>query len=115
MAMGMFSKSRQATTQKSRPFASGRRSCWTSPEAEAPDPSRFRVLQEERIGQLWVAMLHYPNCSNFEGHKVIVCKGAAPSSRSFLDPHFSEQGDIVARFAPTPHGFALAKACARSY
>ena len=113
--MGMFSKGRGTMARKSRPLSSGRQGCWTRPDAQAPDPSRFRVLQEERVGKLWVAMLHYPNCSNFEGHKIVVCKGAAPSTRPSLDPHFSENGDIVARFAPTPHGFSLAKACALAY
>lgn len=96
-------------------FAGRGRGCATNPRAEAPDPTKFRVLQEERVGQLWVAMLHYPGCTNFEGHKVVVCKGTAPSRRTRLDPHFTEGGDIVARFQPTLDGFALAKTCARAY
>lgn len=96
-------------------FAGRGRGCATNPQAEAPNPKKFRVLQEERVGQLWVAMLHYPGCTNFEGHKVVVCKGTAPSRRTTLDPHFTEGGDIVARFQPTLDGFALAKTCARAY
>jgi hypothetical protein len=96
-------------------FGRQNRGCSTNPQAAAPNPARFRVLQEERVGRLWVAMLQYPNCSNFEGHKVVVCKGVAPSLRTSLDPHFSENGDIVARFAPTPAGFALARTCAHAY
>lgn len=85
-----------------------RRSCDTNPTEPAPNPSRFTVVREHEVGMHWVAMIHYPGCTNFEGHKVVLGKGPLPSTRARFDPHFEEGGDVVARFAPTADGYAMA-------
>lgn len=52
----------------------------------------------------------YPHCTTFDGVKILVTRKFAilPSSKE-LDPHFFEDGDIVARFIPDEEGETLAR------
>ena len=66
------------------------------------------------VGNNVVAFIRYPNCTNFEGNKVLVFKNytlAKLYSRTRLDPHFSEDASChapFARFEPTGDGLAAA-------
>lgn len=78
-----------------------------------PVPTRFTVLKTERVGDYYISMVHYPDCNNYEGKKILVTRKAV-DSRSSVDPHFSGDSSIncglVARFVPTSEGWKMAKA-----
>ncbi len=77
-----------------------------------PNPLRFTVERSEKVGQFYVSVVKYPDCTNYEGKKILVTRKAV-DSRAPLDPHFSGDSDIncglVARFEPTPEGLVMAK------
>lgn len=93
--------------------------CSSSPysvDNSNPDPSNFRIIQEWNYINALIILVHYPNCKNFEGNKLLVYKGISRSSellvklKNKLDPHFSStQLCPVARFIPNHIGLALAK------
>ena len=75
-----------------------------------PDPYNFRVLFEKRIGKLLVAMVLYPDATNYEGVKVLVLKDLTTlKDLKELDPHFFPNGALVARFLPTEEGWEHAQ------
>ncbi len=80
----------------------------TSPN---PNPEVFTVNQALEVGRFVVCKVYYPDATTFEGNKIIVLKDASnpeivESQR--LDPHFSEEGKIIARFRPDEEGWELA-------
>jgi hypothetical protein len=87
------------------------KSCWSSPYAvpnSNPDPSLFKILKEELVNGYLILLVEYPNCTNFEGKKLMVYKGFNSSAallklnRGKLDPHFANsKGAPIARFSPT--------------
>lgn len=87
-----------------------------------PNPAEFRFGRIEEFPEngAIVAEVIYPNCTNFEGRKVIVFQGISKKElvhQRTLDPHFSQKGigiHIVARFKPTGIGWGLAKKFAKS-
>ena len=90
------------------PF-SGRR-CSSSPYAvpnSNPNPNNFKILQESYSNGYLILWVEYPNCTNFEGKKILVYKNFDSSktllffNRGELDPHFSKSGGSpIARFKP---------------
>jgi hypothetical protein len=65
-----------------------------------------------RNRQYVLAEIVYPNCPTFEGRKLILFEGVTARwlrRQVAIDPHFTEGGHIIARFAPTPEGLLLAK------
>ena len=64
-----------------------------------PDPLEFKITYYESIGGLWLVSVHYPNCTNYEGRKIIVMTTKAYSKAldGYLDPHFLKDNGIVAR------------------
>ena len=83
-----------------------------------PDPRRFQIEREERIGSCTIALVRYPNCTNFEGRKILVYwQVGSLLNATVLDPHFCDEvGCIspcpIARFVPTPLGWSMARAFA---
>lgn len=73
-----------------------------------PNPRNFIVKSSQRFGGFYVAEINYPNCTNYEGNKILVML-SDPNHLSVIDPHFIEGGTIVARFEPTKWGRAAAK------
>lgn len=69
-----------------------------------PNPKSFIILKMYCFSDMWVAEIKYPNCTNFEGIKILVLR-EDPSGMSEIDPHFYEQGPIVARFEPNDNGW----------
>jgi len=76
-----------------------------------PNPSNFRIIKSEEIGMVLVVMVLYPDCTTFEGKKILVYRCTTLNdllSQGHLDPHFSDS-DIwrspIARFRPTKEGW----------
>lgn len=77
-----------------------------------PNPACFRILSARIKRGHILAEILYPNCTNFEGRKIILFKGVSIhniTKMDYLDPHFSEKGNIIARFSPSIEGILLAK------
>lgn len=93
--------------------------CWTSPYAVVnsnPDPQNFKILKEEAVNGYLILLVEYPNCTNFEGRKLMVYKGFNSSAallklnKGELDPHFARSaGSPIARFRPTSESEDLIK------
>lgn len=78
-----------------------------------PDPEKFEILDRLEIGKFTILLVKYDGCLTFNGEKLLLYDGIYTSSLT-LDPHFFENHPIIARFAPTQLGWALAKTCALS-
>jgi hypothetical protein len=72
-----------------------------------PNPRNFVVKSYRQFGAIYVAVINYPNCKNYEGNKVLVML-SNPNYMSMIDPHFAEGGTIIARFEPTKQGKSAA-------
>jgi hypothetical protein len=76
-----------------------------------PNPNRYRfavkyIMYGKRFD---LVKVHYPDCNTFDGMKLLVVKKDSVSPKmKELDPHFFEDGFIVARFVPTQKGTDLA-------
>lgn len=69
-----------------------------------PDPKNFSIVESQQVGDVFVTKINYPNCTTYEGNKIIV-SDFNPKRRKTLDPHFTENSGIIARFAPTHEGW----------
>lgn len=81
---------------------------WTATRKADP---KCRVVKTHK-GRYLLAEIIYPNCPTFEGRKLILFDGVSAkwlARQTAIDPHFTEGGHIIARFAPTPEGLRLAK------
>jgi hypothetical protein len=82
--------------------------------ASDPDPQRFDIVSEHWYGQYVVVMLHYPDCTNYYGRKLLVYDNIAKWNgikiSGHIDPHFlDDRYSPIARFEPTPRGEILAR------
>lgn len=91
-------------------------SAWSLPVGGNPNPHRFTIKDSYSIDELYCALkVVYPDCSNYEGNKVLVFKGytlESIKSMKYLDPHFSSDKTTptpFARFEPTAEGWEYAK------
>lgn len=84
----------------------------TTIEATAPNPREFSILESFQVGTTVVTWIKYPNCTNYEGNKVVVFKNTTIKNlerRKEIDPHFSsEVNSPFARFEPTLNGLKAA-------
>lgn len=74
-----------------------------------PDPERFNVERTHTVGSYVCAMIDYVNCTNFEGKKIIVFENSVAEdvwTAKNIDPHFMEEGNIIARFRPDDEGWS---------
>lgn len=81
-----------------------------------PNPYRFEVVEKYTIADGGVALeVIYPDCDNYDGHKVMVFDDQGQlleqiQDEQGIDPHFLEDKySPVARFEPTDKGWNLAK------
>lgn len=74
------------------------------PNQNDPDPNNYKILKEVQFGKYWVYLIHYPNCTNYEGKKCVLTNSQIDNKKSF-DPHFMEGNSVIARFRPTEKGF----------
>jgi len=75
--------------------------------AQDPDPEIFRIEETLQMEDYLIAVIAYPNCTNFEGKKIIVFKDTTVeelNNMKIIDPHFLEQNKVIARFVPTDDG-----------
>lgn len=86
---------------------SGRWKSTFGSDSRNPNPRNYEVLRERNIGHLFVSEVKYPNCTNYEGHKILVTERSV-RGRSELDPHFTADSDIIARFVPNDEGWSMA-------
>ena len=79
-----------------------------------PDPGNWEVKQSEQIGDWLVVKVRYPDCTNYEGNKILVYKDATVwdlMKQCRIDPHFSDSEEWLtpfARFEPTEKGWQKA-------
>lgn len=80
-----------------------------------PDPSNFNIKRAEIFGNYSLMEVVYPNCTNFEGRKIILMEidETYYNTPKKLDPHFLEDNKIIARFRPTGYGWYLGRKFAR--
>lgn len=69
-----------------------------------PNPSNFKIKRSEKVGSFWVSEIHYPNCINFEGNKILVTEWN-PRDRTYIDPHFELGNGLIVRVEPTNKGW----------
>lgn len=83
-----------------------------------PDPKNFRFVQFEEVESNLVVMIEYPNCTNYEGKKILLFKEMTLNDlfkKKEIDPHFVETDtSLMARFQPTNEGWAFAIQCAEN-
>lgn len=75
---------------------------------------RFTIKKVERSGDNCLALINYPNCSEFKGDKLILFKDMSReklAKMKSIDPHFLGSNNIVARFRPTEEGWSLGRVC----
>lgn len=85
-----------------------------------PNPARFEFVRIAKVGKFFLTEIIYPDCSNYEGHKILVFdrmfKGKPLTKKKIqnmkvLDPHFSNSKEYlapIARFEPTERGWRMA-------
>ena len=83
-----------------------------------PDPTNFIIKRASKIGLYLIIEVNYPDCTNYEGNKILVYYNVALKEleqQGNIDPHFSENKKYfspVARFFPTDAGWNMAIALA---
>ena len=102
-----------------RPISSSPPSDFNSVPKGNPNPLRFEILRVATQGSALVAEVKYPDCTNYEGRKILLFKGNMTEEKlrrlSTLDPHFTDDPQTpspIARFEPTPYGWAMARSLA---
>ena len=73
-----------------------------------PDPINFKITRCYHENGFTVAYVNYPDCTTYEGHKVLVFSGDRVDElykAKKLDPHFCNNNNLIARFAPNKYGY----------
>ena len=108
MGVGIFSRSSFSSYDK------------TSKDSKLPNPNpkNFKIVKKERINKFLIVEINYPDCTNFEGNKILVYKDIevldllSQGELVGLDPHFSDNQKYhspIARFIPNQYGWELAR------
>ena len=83
------------------------------------DPNSFKIQRCIRVGNYTVVEINYPDCTNYEGNKILVYEDLdiIKLTKLFkIDPHFCDNGthpSPIARFEPTKRGWNMALMFAR--
>jgi hypothetical protein len=75
-----------------------------------PDPHRFRINRIYEIADVTVVDVTYPNCTTFDGRKILVFDGhcmALLKVARVLDPHFLSSNTLIARVRPDAAGMRM--------
>lgn len=87
----------------------------TEPSRGNPNPQRFEILRVAKHGAFLIVEVRYPDCTNYEGRKILLFKGNMTEAKlrrlESLDPHFTDNPKVVApvaRFEPTTNGWDMA-------
>lgn len=74
-----------------------------------PNPKNYKIVNGFEENDFTVIEVHYPDCTNFEGIKILVFSGnilEQVKRLKELDPHFcGNHLSPIARFAPNIKGF----------
>lgn len=78
-----------------------------------PNPRIYKIIKYKEIGKGIVVLVNYPNCTNFEGNKIIVYENTTIDELNKLDqidPHFTNRNGTkpFARFVPNDKGWTKA-------
>lgn len=74
-----------------------------------PDPKNFIIKELHQCGDNLIILANYPGCTTFNGDKILVLRETHVDDYvEELDPHFSEDGKVIARFIPTEEGMEMA-------
>jgi hypothetical protein len=79
------------------------------------DSSNYRIIKSKKIDNFLILFINYPNCTNFEGNKILVyinCTIDNLYAQRSIDPHFSDNKNYIspiARFIPTDIGWKMAE------
>lgn len=88
-----------------------------------PDPRNWKIIKSEEIGTHLIVMMQYPDCTNYEGKKILMFENVSMAGlmgQKLIDPHFFPNNNNfkfkspIARFEPTDRGWEMAKKLARS-
>ena len=103
-------------------------SCFDEPSQvvvdKNPNPKRCTIIQVQKINDFLLMMVNYPNCTNYEGNKILVFEGVEQDKvvcqkiLHGIDPHFSDNKSFispVARFEPSKRGWNMACQLAQNY
>lgn len=88
--------------------------CKSTPKLPNPDPRNYKVKKSLKVGKFLVVMVHYPDCTNYEGLKIMLYKDVSVEElidQKTLDHHFAENKKFhspIARFEPTREGWLMA-------
>lgn len=84
------------------------------PKLPNPDPRNYKVVKLKESENYIVVMINYPDCTNYEGNKVVVYKDITVIdllNQKIIDPHFAGKKEVlspIARFVPTEEGWDMA-------
>lgn len=73
----------------------------------------YRVKEYHEKGRYLLVKIHYPDCKNYEGNKILLYKNCNIDQllrQKSIDPHFSENKEFhspIARFEPTDAGWKM--------
>jgi hypothetical protein len=77
-----------------------------------PDPNNYKIVRAQEVGNVLVMQINYPNCTNYEGNKILVFNRGVSLidivNQKTIDPHFSGNANYIspiARFEPTERGW----------
>ena len=81
-------------------------------EITTPNPNKynFKILDVlSKIGDLVLLRVHYPDCTTFDGVKIIIIEcDYFDVNMDILDPHFLDDNNVLARFRPSARGLSMA-------
>ncbi len=86
-----------------------------------PDPNNYQLIKAEEYNGYLVVIIKYPDCTNYEGQKILVFKGITLLqlvNQKLIDPHFfpgdKKYTSPIARFVPTEEGWNMAVALVKT-
>ncbi len=87
----------------------------TEPKLPNPDPDNYKIIAVAERGDFMVTKINYPDCTNYEGNKILVFQGVKLLdliNQKLIDPHFCSANPKyafpIARFTPTDEGWQMA-------
>lgn len=87
---------------------------YDNPAPPNPNPTNYVVEKAFEGNYFLVVMVRYPDCTNYEGRKILVYRGVTLKGllgQRSIDPHFSDNSNFyspIARFVPTEEGWGMA-------
>lgn len=88
--------------------------CNTELTLPNPNPNNYKIIMSASNKKFLVVLINYPDCTNYEGNKILLYKGitlSALKAQRKIDPHFSDNANYaspIARFEPTKYGWDCA-------